>query len=1167
MLTPSQNERLQDLFARAAEIAAEDRRRFLVEQCAGDEVLLAELMSLLDVERAGLGSFLGHPIVEAPAFDDADADGADAPYDSDGFMMPKPTAATSAGDGNGDSTLQSEALQQLTRKKRYRLAGEISRGGMGVVLRGQDNEFERPVAIKVMRRELLRSPYLVHRFVEEAQINGRLQHPGIVPVYDMGLRTDELPYFSMKLIEGKTLNELLRQRPDPIELLGIFEQVCHAVAYAHSRSVVHRDLKPANVMVGEFGEVHVLDWGVAKITDAERDSLARDDAGVDAAPGAADRPQSTMFRTRAARRHEELQSRFGTVIGTLPYMPPEQARGDLDIGPTADVFAIGAMLCQLLTGRPAYEGETDEMYDLARRGDLTSAQAALADCGADPELIDLTSACLQADPAARPQDASVVAVRIRGYLRSTEERRRKAEIEAAEARVMVAQERRARRLTLALAAVVAMVLSGAGATYAWWNGLRRERAAAVTATVEAGIEDSARALGEHRFEETVWQVDSVRAALRSDDATAALRDRVEPRLADLELQARLALDNARLLAELEDIRMPERGSPGAPDYRRTDWVAVDAAYRAVFVGADMDPDADGIEAAAARIAARNAPTSWAPILDEWSVLRVRAGNQAGSDRLLAIADLVDRDPNRTRLRHALRNTDVTTLVRHATSDSLATDSASTLNLLSLALQQGGERQLAIKVLRDGSRLHGSSFAIHMNLARALLSQDQNNADEACRHYLAASILRPANLEARHELARALHMFLGENERAQDILIEMLAAEPDDAHLLYHLGYVQIELGRHDDAIATLRRAIELAPDDAANYTSLGSIFMAQKRLPQAIEAYRTAARLDPQQGMVFANLGIALQRAGQFDEAITVLQHALELDPEAGDAHSTLGIIAMAQQRYDDAVAHFRQAIAIDDEIPEYHTNLGYALAYQNQAEAALAAYDAALRLDRDFAPAHFNRGTLNITLGNTAAAERALWECIRSNPGYLDAYNALGATFWDKDWEKVATVYRRGVEANPTRIDFFEYLAEAHRQLGRHREAVAAYRQMIALDAGHSGAHESIGNELMILGRYREALAAFESARRYRNGAAPELDERIEAARRAVERSLPLEPLIAGEATSEDRTQLLAAAQLAHARAQYRACVRLYEAALAAPGGSLDARGPEQVLAIEAAA
>ena len=130
------------------------------------------------------------------------------------------------------SGLGEEALHELLRQKRYQLAGEISRGGMGVVLRGQDCEFDRPVAIKVMRRELRSSPYLVHRFVEEAQINGQLQHPGIVPVYDMGLRSDELPYFSMKLIEGKTLVELLAERPNPIELLGVFEQICNAVAYA-----------------------------------------------------------------------------------------------------------------------------------------------------------------------------------------------------------------------------------------------------------------------------------------------------------------------------------------------------------------------------------------------------------------------------------------------------------------------------------------------------------------------------------------------------------------------------------------------------------------------------------------------------------------------------------------------------------------------------------------------------------------------------------------------------------------------------------------------------------------------------------------------------------------------------------------------------------------------
>ncbi|MFN0243098.1 MAG: serine/threonine-protein kinase, partial [Planctomycetota bacterium] len=151
----------------------------------------------------------------------------------------------------------------------YQLLGEIARGGMGVILKGHDTDLGRDVAVKVLDSELAKRPAVVQRFIEEAQIGGQLQHPGIVPVYELGLMADDRPYFTMKLIKGHTLASLMQQRKTPADnrgrLLSIFESVCQTVAYAHSKGVLHRDLKPANVMVGAFGEVQVVDWGLAKV--------------------------------------------------------------------------------------------------------------------------------------------------------------------------------------------------------------------------------------------------------------------------------------------------------------------------------------------------------------------------------------------------------------------------------------------------------------------------------------------------------------------------------------------------------------------------------------------------------------------------------------------------------------------------------------------------------------------------------------------------------------------------------------------------------------------------------------------------------------------------------------------------------------------------------------
>jgi hypothetical protein len=159
---------------------------------------------------------------------------------------------------------------------RYRLHGEIGRGGMGTVFRGRDSDLGRDLAIKVLLDRHRDQPEYVRRFIKEAQIGGQLQHPGIVPVYEVGTFRDGRPYLAMKLVKGRTLSALLAERSDLAHrelprFLKIFEQMCQAIAYAHASGVVHRDLKPSNVMVGRFGEVQVMDWGLAKILSRSSD--------------------------------------------------------------------------------------------------------------------------------------------------------------------------------------------------------------------------------------------------------------------------------------------------------------------------------------------------------------------------------------------------------------------------------------------------------------------------------------------------------------------------------------------------------------------------------------------------------------------------------------------------------------------------------------------------------------------------------------------------------------------------------------------------------------------------------------------------------------------------------------------------------------------------------
>jgi serine/threonine-protein kinase len=243
--------------------------------------------------------------------------------------------------------------------ERLQLHGEIARGGMGAVLKGRDVDLGRDVAVKLLLETHQGKTEMLQRFVEEAQISGQLQHPGITPVYEFGQFPDKRPYFSMKLVKGKTLATLLAARKSPQEertrYVGIFAQICQTLAYAHARGVIHRDLKPSNVMVGAFGEVQVMDWGLAKVLKV---------GGIADEQKAQERAEVSVIRTQRSAGSSTSEAgshtHAGTVLGTPAYMAPEQARGEVElVDERADVFGLGAILCAILTGQPPYVGKQE----------------------------------------------------------------------------------------------------------------------------------------------------------------------------------------------------------------------------------------------------------------------------------------------------------------------------------------------------------------------------------------------------------------------------------------------------------------------------------------------------------------------------------------------------------------------------------------------------------------------------------------------------------------------------------------------------------------------------------------------------------------------------------------------------------------------------------------
>ena len=253
---------------------------------------------------------------------------------------------------------------------KIRVTGEIDRGGMGYVMRGTDTTLQRELALKVAplpRKELPRAQ--LARFIEEAQITAQLEHPNVVPVHEIGLDPEGRFYFSMKLVRGRSLEAILEQRKQGDaktltefglrRLLDVFLKVCQAIEYAHARGVIHRDLKPANIMVGDFGEVLVMDWGVAKVHGREELPIAQN---IPAARRDSLPPLEGVASVRKGKR--ELATQLGEVVGTPEYMSPEQAQGR-PVDARTDIYALGVILYEILCGEVPFD-DPDAARTLAR---------------------------------------------------------------------------------------------------------------------------------------------------------------------------------------------------------------------------------------------------------------------------------------------------------------------------------------------------------------------------------------------------------------------------------------------------------------------------------------------------------------------------------------------------------------------------------------------------------------------------------------------------------------------------------------------------------------------------------------------------------------------------------------------------------------------------------
>jgi eukaryotic-like serine/threonine-protein kinase len=893
------------------------------------------------------------------------------------------------------------------RTGRLQLLGEIARGGMGAVLKGRDPDLGRDLAVKVLLESHRDKPDLIRRFFEEAQIGGQLQHPGIVPIYELGAFADHRPYFAIKLVKGRTLSSLLDERSDQVHdlprFLSIFESVCQTIAYAHARGVIHRDLKPSNIMIGSFGEVQVMDWGLAKV-------LPQGGVADDVSAGKIRERETVIATARSGGDSDSDLSRAGSVMGTPSYMAPEQARGEVDrLDERCDVFALGSILCEILTGEPAFIGRSSgEIQRKASRGELKDALDRLNGSGSDVELIALAKDCLATELEDRPRHAGEIAAQIISYQTGVQERLRRAEIARAEEKARAEEatkranaERDRQRLTVALAAsVIGLIVLGVGGSV-YLGQLKAAQRAETERVVAQSMDEAnmlrgqakAAAVGDlSKWPEVLAAVKNVRSLLATAGPDQALLKRVESLLALVKGEQATAVSRAaeldrdrKFLERLEAIRLE------AMDREDDGGERADTAYSTAFREFGIDPDQLRPIEVGRLLQRRSNVQEAASYLDEWAIVRQwlpARKNHHSWKRLIASARAADLDPWRDALRQLVVAEDWDGLARLADDkQALAVQPTRSLVLLSGHLGDHLGRLVVDRILKPTWKIHPDDFSVCYALGF------WNDV----RFSTAAVALRPQSAAARYQLAQRLmppdgielalwHTVpvkpLAEIEEAINHYREAIRLKPDLCHFHLRLAHALFLSGsRQDEAIAEYRHAIRLDrwpfsqqnlavdlfrvgkweqafaecrdvirryPDHEMIRFSFIDMLQARGESAEVISELRELIRLSPENSYPRELLADALFHRGEIVASIAACRDAVRLDPEQAELRKTLGSRLLDLGEIDDSLGEIREALKAEPNNPNFMDSRGWALVMRGEIKEGLTCLLEANRLVKD---------------------------------------------------------------------------------------------------------------------------------------------------------------------------------------------------------------------------
>jgi tetratricopeptide (TPR) repeat protein/tRNA A-37 threonylcarbamoyl transferase component Bud32 len=1033
---------------------------------------------------------------------------------------------------------------------RYELTDAIGSGGEAVVYAAKDLTLDREVAIKLVRPDHAHDPATAQDLRAEARATGRLEHPGVVPVHEVGLDPQRGAFLAMKLVRGRTLTQEIEaaharvrrgeaaQAAEERRLLEAVLKVCDTLAYVHSRGVLHRDLKAENVMVGEFGEVHVMDFGLARAQNATATSSA------------------------------------GELQGTPRCMAPEQAAGRVDLDERVDVYAVGALLFHVVAGATPFARlpDLDAVLAAVRAGRAGRPSRAPGAWSVAPALEAIVLRAMARNREARYAKVADLAADLRAYLageRVSAHREGVAERLAREAR------RRPRLVVGSTVAVVCLGLGGLalvraqgqaalreatarqeaadGARSTLADAARAEARAALTRLTGGGDDtgvrtglaltavqaaqrwhdlttgparteaaralfDAANALGEVALATSQWDlaerafalevglgVDEARAT--ADVARAGESRTSEARRRRAEIEGWLAQVTSGELANRPDgltdavfaiVRYPEAQTV---EILASSLAAVTTALLAAeheFYLAAASPDADEARAGGqpiqdldAALELRATGTTWGALPDNARTAIGQAGERMAQRSYRALSADARRAAPGPRQLLAQRQRDAlgpgNLALARVCCDALGRVADATTRdraVLALAayLDVEADELRAVVAALALCRIGGEDAIELVHLARVT----RFGVDSAFATQVKRGLANVKSATSRVPASAAEFLARGERLAAQGDLVEAIAnydralmlVPEAKVHVLRLRGFALSSLGRTKDALADFDQVLVLEPSDAETYANRGVARYALRDLRGALEDHDRALELGLQNARTYTQRGLVRADLGDLQGALTDHDEALDLDPLLAAASMNRGITLLRMGDPRRAIADFDRALELDPRWAAAFVNRGNARAAVGDRQGAIADFDHAIELDPHHVTALNNRGNERQALGDFLGAIKDLDRALAVEPDVANAYVNRGvARMALGDRQGAIADYDRALELDPRLVAAVLNRANARAALGDRPGAAEDYDRTIELDPGSARAFAGRGLLRFVGGDLRGAIVEFDRA------------------------------------------------------------------------------------------